>query len=1084
MPLRNSPKPPARNIQRGSRILKGAPAPPVTSGPPIGEMSQPAGTRVMILRGGLVMTSLVYPAAAPSPLAPAPALHGPVRAKIPQPPPRGQVISRTSVLGTTGPPLTALDGPVTAPRRAMPSVRRQPLSTKIAAALAPAATSGPPLTPLRQPVTVSRRGPPSRGRAVATATPVQGMQFGAMPGYLYPTFGNAWANFTASTGKLPSVVILNSGNGDVPWNSDYETLCSQLHARGITVLGYTYTNFGTRPAATVEAAVGNYLGAGITPGGNGVDGIFLDLLPSAAGSFAYLSGICSSIASQFAAGGGSNNPPIWGNPGTTIDSSYLALPISTFITFEGDIYAYQDATPFNISVSGTPVSGQGLYPRSRFCHTVYNVGRNDADGVADRAWANYAGWAFTTNGGGTDNPYQVIPANDYLNDLGLRIASEPVPQTVGMPPPAAPLTQPVRARLPRVQPRGKALAIAGIPVTAPPVTSGPPVTPLHQPAGPRNRPLPARGQVTARTNVLGTPGPKIPPPGQSAGVRVTAARKGSVFSSPVIVTVTYSTSSGPPVTALDGPVRSKLPRPWLHGSGRGLRPVKGFTGPPVTALDGPVTPRVRVQPPRGVTQGLHPVKGFTGPPVTALDGPVSIRKSLPPRGTAQGLRPAGGTAGPKLTPLKQPVRARFPLPPRGRAIVGSRGVPPGTFVSGPPISTPLHQPVSTRRLTLPPPGRAMAIAAFPVLPTSAGPPLTPLKQPVSIRHALPPRGQAFTGGRGGPSVTLSSGPPILSAGQPAGLRVLYARTGYVRRSPLRPPAAAAPATGPAIQPRGQAAGVRVVITRAGNAQTSGPFLAKASGTGATESGPWNIWLPGGWAKIRYAPFSPVLPKPGIALAGFAGTNGQFRITIPKPAAALAAKTVHQPLKLVIPAPRTTLAAKDLHNPFNIRIPAPKTTLAAKVIHEPLNVKVPAPRTGLAAKVVHNPLKLTLPLPRTTLAAKVVHQPLAIRIPAPKTTLAAKVIHDPFNIRVPLPRITLAGFRAHAGSFAITFGWFRPPPGPFLPRRDTAPSPAQAPVPPAGSGRVTTTVQPPDQGGSGRISSKGVQTNPRGPGGVS
>ena len=62
------------------------------------------------------------------------------------------------------------------------------------------------------------------------------------------------------------------------------------------------------------------------------------------------------------------------------------------------------ATPYNVSVAGVPQSGAGLYPRSRFAHLTYGASRGDVDGFADQAWANYAGWAFTTPGTG-DNPY-------------------------------------------------------------------------------------------------------------------------------------------------------------------------------------------------------------------------------------------------------------------------------------------------------------------------------------------------------------------------------------------------------------------------------------------------------------------------------------------------------------------------------------------------------------------------------------------------------------------------------------------------------------------------------------------------------
>ena len=161
----------------------------------------------------------------------------------------------------------------------------------------------------------------NHGAPVKNPTPLSGS---IMPGYVYPSYlGSYWTGFLASTGKLPQYVVLNSGNGDVAWNSDYEALCTSLHALGITVLGYTYTNYGTRTLATVEAAIGNYLGAGITPGGNGVDGIFIDEFQYTTGGVSYYTSLCASIQSQFLAGGGSRHPPDLGQPG---DLPGLQLP--------------------------------------------------------------------------------------------------------------------------------------------------------------------------------------------------------------------------------------------------------------------------------------------------------------------------------------------------------------------------------------------------------------------------------------------------------------------------------------------------------------------------------------------------------------------------------------------------------------------------------------------------------------------------------------------------------------------------------------------------------------------------------------
>ena len=68
-----------------------------------------------------------------------------------------------------------------------------------------------------------------------------------MPGYLYPTYPE-WARFLASPGLLPAVVILNCGNGDIPWNTDYQALCTSLHALSATSPSLATPTRSTAPA--------------------------------------------------------------------------------------------------------------------------------------------------------------------------------------------------------------------------------------------------------------------------------------------------------------------------------------------------------------------------------------------------------------------------------------------------------------------------------------------------------------------------------------------------------------------------------------------------------------------------------------------------------------------------------------------------------------------------------------------------------------------------------------------------------------------------------------------------------------------
>lgn len=291
------------------------------------------------------------------------------------------------------------------------------------AAAGTAALAGRLAVPASQP-------PPSRRPFFAGRVPrhhhvtPSPMRAGPLPGYLYPT-QPGWTTLLGSSGKLPSLVILNPASGAGPWNSDFETLAVNLYGKGIaTIIGYIHTQYGAASITTMEAEVGNYVAAGITPGVNGVTGIFIDEFPNAAGSFSYYSTLCSSIQSQFAAAG-MPNPVIWANPGTAMDSSYLALPVTTFMTVEWTLATYNGSTPWNVLISGSGSDGSATEPRSRFCHLVYDstlTGAANINPVVDRAWQHYAGWVWTT----TTNDYSVIPSNSDLDSLCTRAAAEPV----------------------------------------------------------------------------------------------------------------------------------------------------------------------------------------------------------------------------------------------------------------------------------------------------------------------------------------------------------------------------------------------------------------------------------------------------------------------------------------------------------------------------------------------------------------------------------------------------------------------------------------------------------------------------------
>lgn len=160
------------------------------------------------------------------------------------------------------------------------------LVTVLLAAPAPAVTA---------PARTAEPAPPGRSAAPAeppapapTATPappapripgVRGLDIG-VPAYVWAN--DAMLTDLTTTGPAASVVVLNPGNGDSPFEAPWRARADALR-RGTTatggktkVLGYVHTDHGNRAAAAVKASVDNYLR---TPDGRlHVDGVFFDVV--------------------------------------------------------------------------------------------------------------------------------------------------------------------------------------------------------------------------------------------------------------------------------------------------------------------------------------------------------------------------------------------------------------------------------------------------------------------------------------------------------------------------------------------------------------------------------------------------------------------------------------------------------------------------------------------------------------------------------------------------------------------------------------------------------------------------------------
>ncbi|MFI7355451.1 spherulation-specific family 4 protein [Streptomyces avidinii] len=254
---------------------------------------------------------------------------------------------------------------------------------------------------------------------------VRGLEIG-VPAYV-------WANDRmltdlTATAPAPSVVVLNPGNGDSPFDGPWRSRADALRARTTAtgektrVLGYVHTDHGNRDIAAAKASVDNYLK---TPDGRlHVDGIFFDVVSRDCGPanatrdyYAELRRYVQELMDDI-------DPAapdlVVNNPGTAIADCYLEPGHRTadiFVTFEDTYAAYTGSGWLGGNVfdhlsgyrAGTELDPSG----TAFWHLVHDV----PDAAAMRAtlrtaFDRGAGYAYATSTV-MPNPWNAGPTWKY-----------------------------------------------------------------------------------------------------------------------------------------------------------------------------------------------------------------------------------------------------------------------------------------------------------------------------------------------------------------------------------------------------------------------------------------------------------------------------------------------------------------------------------------------------------------------------------------------------------------------------------------------------------------------------------------------
>lgn len=214
-----------------------------------------------------------------------------------------------------------------------------------------------------------------------------------VPAYFYPaSAGSDWERLDAAVAEVPVTAIMNPFNGPGEgFNSDYERATQSFTSAGGNLIGYVYSQYGSRPLSVVLADIDRY--AQWYP----VDGIFVDEFSNSSDPAVldYYNAIYEHVKAI---------DPAWevmGNPGTSTVEAYLTHPAADrLMIWEnfGSTYPAQ-----------TPPSWTAGYDASRFVHLLHTL---DSEATA----ADYVDLAIGRNVGGvyfTDdelpNPWDRLP---------------------------------------------------------------------------------------------------------------------------------------------------------------------------------------------------------------------------------------------------------------------------------------------------------------------------------------------------------------------------------------------------------------------------------------------------------------------------------------------------------------------------------------------------------------------------------------------------------------------------------------------------------------------------------------------------
>jgi hypothetical protein len=206
-----------------------------------------------------------------------------------------------------------------------------------------------------------------------------------VPAYFSPSAGWTRADDSRPVPRLMILDISGIGAGNAP-DRKFQAAVRRAQAAGIEVMGYSATDYGQRPVASVEADVRNYAAW------YHVTDIFLDESASSSSQLSYYRGLTDYIRRM------SPGSTIMLNPGTYPDRQYMSI---------GDIVMVYENSYANFPGLQVP-SWVRDYPATSFAFSIYATPGSQLAATIALSRRRHAGYVYVTNGQPPD-PYSSLP---------------------------------------------------------------------------------------------------------------------------------------------------------------------------------------------------------------------------------------------------------------------------------------------------------------------------------------------------------------------------------------------------------------------------------------------------------------------------------------------------------------------------------------------------------------------------------------------------------------------------------------------------------------------------------------------------